>query len=440
MNRGRSKLLPALCLAAASVASVAAWAPTGAHADVPNAKVLFISAPSLPTSLRHSVPRVLSRETRLVSRSSYVTASRRRNLAPANGRAIRQVGVHQGAHVIAVAGYGGRGRNRVLRLRYYHGGTGVELRARTHRMRGQTITPRLRAAILADVRLVVSSVRNGGDAEGEPELQSRELEEEVDGDDESPQETEAPEPRADTPEGTGDAAANMTRDWGFDITAGFGFGHRTSAVPVETGEGRFDSSPFAAAHMGLDIWLRPLDNSSFRLGLSTRYYSSVGLSAQELLADGTVMSVDSHAHDLSIGVSADLAFTDGARALRMNAELGWFFRMLDTDVSISMPSYRLSGPQLRVGFFLPLGENVPLILGVTPELGLVTSVSEEVAQAGAISDGFIVGFEAQVRYELIPELSADVIYRESHAILSSDREGSMNDVERFGVLRLTYRP
>ncbi len=435
MNRGIPSWRLALCLAAVSVVT---WAPAGARADAPQAKVLFVSAPSLPTALRQSVPRVFSRETRLVSTSSYVTESRRRNLSPANGRAIRQVGVHQGAHVIAVAGYGGRGRNRVLRLRYYHGGSGVELRTRTHRMRGQTITPTLRSAILADVRFVVSSVRNGGAVESEPEPRSRELDEDVE--EESPEEPDDQEGPAGAPEESSRAAANVTRDWGFDITAGVGFGHRTSAVPVESGEGRFDSSPFPAIYAGLDLWLRPLDDSSFRLGLSTRYYSSVGLSAQEVLADGTVVAVDSHAHDLSIGVSADFAFTDGARALRMNAELGWYFRMLDADVSLSMPSYRLSGPQLRLGFFLPLGENVPLILGVTPELGLVTSVSEEVAQAGAITDGFIVGFEAQVRYDFIPELSADIVYRESHAILSSDREGTMNDVERFGALRLTYRP
>jgi hypothetical protein len=166
----------------------------------------------------------------------------------------------------------------------------------------------------------------------------------------------------------------------------------------------------------------------------------VGLKAQDQRADGTTRTVDTRAQDLAIGINVNFALADSMRAVRMDLEAGWGFRMLDSELPLSMPTYTLSGPYARVGLFFPIGNEGALVLGVGPELGHVSSVSEEVAQAGAVSDGFLVGVEAQVRLSIIPELDVDLIYRESHAFLSSEREGDMSDVERFGVLRVTYRP
>ncbi len=437
MGRCARHIVLMFCFAAAS------FSPNAAEANEPLADVLFVPAPSLPTALRRTVPRVLTRGARLVPRGPYIRAAQDRGLAPANGRAIRELATLQNAQVIVVAGSGGWGRRRMLRLRYYDGRTGAVLRFRTHRLRGRHISASAQRVMVADLRLAASEASDEGpsasalepDARGEaPALEGQSR-----GDEEA--DREVPDDAAQNAvEGESPNVADAPAAWGFDLGAGLGFGQRGSTVPTAAGEGRYSSSPFPAIYIAFDLWLRPIDDPAFRVGLGTHYYSSMGLSAEELRDDGSTATVDSHAHSLSVGLSADYEFTVGPRVLRAEVELGWFFRMLDSEASTTMPSYRLSGPQLRLGFFLPLAQTVPIALGVVPEFGIVSSVSEEVAQVGSLSAGFIAGFEVQIRYDLIPELALGLVYRESHAVIGSDHEGDMSDVERFGVVRLTYRP
>jgi len=479
-------------------------------------KALFVAAPSLPGPLRRALPRLIARDARLVDSGAYNTAARGRSLSPASGPAIRRIATRQGAHVIIVAGFGTSGRDKLLRMRYYHGRTGAELTARTHRLRGVHVTGAVSSVIRSDVRSAIARGRRGGRArvarnepaqsspgvtrrrtrasagrrtsairrfgeEAEPEAPAPAesaggLPPPVDWDAESapaaePEPEPEPEPRRrrrrrraepepepeieieeeelddeedyedeEDLEESASTRAYMARQWGFDVTAGVGFGQRTAAVPMETGEGRFASSPFPAIAAAVNVWLRPGEESSLRLGLGTRYYTSVGLQAQDQRADGTTRTVDTRAQDLAIGLNVNFPLADSIRAVRMDIEAGWGFRMLDSELPLSMPTYTLSGPYGRLGLFFPIGDEGPLVLGVVPEVGHVSSVSEEVVQAGAVSDGFIVGVEAQVRLSLIPELDVDLIYRESHAFLSSEREGDMSDIERFGTIRVTYRP
>jgi len=448
-------------------------------AQAQSGKALFVASPSLPGPLRRALPRVLSRGARLVDSGAYRSAARGRSLAPASGPAIRRVGTRQGAHAIVVVGFGTRGRDRILRVRYYHGQTGAELRARTHHLRGVRLHGAVQSAILRDLTTAMSRGRRGSRArvaqieeptvapppEPRPRPRARPapaaLEE---ADDQEPPPIELPPPvdwdvedgepenppddvdveDEEVEEGASDegaaAAAYMSREWGLDITAGAGFGQRSSAVPIPSGEGRFATSAFPAVNAALDVWVRPLSNSSFRMGLAGRYYTSVGLSVEGQLPDGTTRSTAAHAHSLSIGLKANLGFVESVRAVRMELELGWSFRMLDNGALLAMPTYTLSGPSARLGVFLPLGEEGPLVLGVIPEVGFINSVSEEMAQAGEIGGGFTVGFETQVRLNIIRQLAVEVVYRESHALMSSARDSDMTDVERFGVARLTYRP
>ncbi len=504
------------------VAMLIASFPGGASAQ--QTKALFVAAPSLPGPMRRAVPRVLVRGARLIDSSAYTSAVRVRSMSPANGAAIRRFGTRQGAHVIVVAGFGVSGRDKLLRLRYYHGRSGAELFGRTYRLRGVHLSGGVTSAILRDLASAAARAQSGGgrarvaraeeptrarrgrsreragrrtsairrfsepqapepahepaereepsgaetadglpppldwEAQGaeppaeetaprrrrarrrraapEPEEEQAAVEEEEEALDEEEDEEDV--------DGEGDdgalAGGYMSRQWGFDVTAGLGFGQRTAAVPMETGEGRFSSSPFPAVAAALNVWLRPGEDSSLRLGLGTRYYTSVGLQAQDQRADGSTRTVDTRSQELAIGANLDFALADSVRAVRMNIEAGWGFRMLDSELPLSMPTYTLSGPYGRIGLYFPIGDEGPLVLGVVPEVGHVSSVSEEVAQAGAVSDGFLVGVEAQVRLALLPELDVDLVFREAHAFLASEREGDMSDVARYGVIRVTYRP
>ncbi len=412
-------------------------------------EVLFVAAPSLPGPLRRALPRILGGSAQLSNAAEYRSGARRRGLSPANGTAIRRLGTRQGADTIVVAGFGVRGRQRLLRMRYYDGRTGAKVRARTYRLRGVRVHGAARARIARDLASVASEGhRRSEPEEPRPAAQPEsavELPPPVDWDEEDqPPESPPDADDGDDPPRVADRDApeppSADRTWGLDIAFGGGFGQRSSAVPTASGEGRFSSSAFPALHAGLGVWIRPLRNTSFRMALAARYFTSVSLEARSQRLDGSPQTADARAHSLGIGLSGNLAFAESVRAVRMALELGWSFRMLENEPLLAMPTYTLSGPTARLGLFVPLGEEAPLVLGIVPEIGLVSSLSDEMARAGATGTGFIAGFETHVELRVVRWLSVDLVYRESHALVSSEREGDMTDAERFGAVRLIYRP
>ncbi|MBW2463096.1 MAG: hypothetical protein JRH11_15710 [Deltaproteobacteria bacterium] len=446
MSTPIAKSFLVLCLVTASLA--VCEAPAAAQTS----KALFVAAPSLSRALRRAVPGVLAWEAQLVDGRAYTRAAGRQGLEAARGPALRRFGPQQGVDVIVVAGSSTRGTARLLHLNYYHGQTGDEIRAGTYRLRGQKIQRTVHAAIARDLQSAVSMSRQEDRSARTPTTAAREQvahdtvrEEavaEAAADEDLADEGLAGEDRAvqDQEESQEESAVHEAWEWRFDLTAGFGFGHRASTVPTEEGDAHLSSSPFPAVHAAFDVWLRPQAESSLRVGFGTRYYTSVGLQTADLLEDGTTRTVDTRAQNLSLGFKLNFPFTEGPRAIRMDVEAGWSFRFLDSEFQLSMPTYTLSGLYGRGGLLFPIGEESPFALGLAAELGYINSVSEEAAQAASVSGGVRVGIEVQVRYTIIADLDVSVAYRGSHVFLPSGRGGAMSDVERFGVLRVTYRP
>ncbi len=445
-----------LCLVVASLAAYEA----PAAAQTSNA--LFVAAPSLSRSLRRDVPEVLAWESQLVDGRAYTRAARGQGLDAARGPALRRFGPRQGADVIIVAGSSTRGHARLLHLSYYHGQTGEELRAGTYRLRGRKIQRTVHAAIARDLQSAVTTSRQGGRSARAPMVADRgpaaadaasteraaqtaadgvlaDEDQAMAGEDENGEENEEENEEGAEAE-SGPSAVHEAWEWSFDLTAGFGFGQRASTMPMEGGDAHFSSSPFPAVHAAFDVWLRPQAESSLRVGFGTRYYTSVGLQTANVLADGTTQTVDTRAQNLSLGFKLNFPFTDGPRAVRMDVEAGWSFRMLDSEFQLSMPTYTLSGLYGRSGLLFPIGDESPFSLGLAAELGYINSVSEEAALAASVSGGVRVGIEVQVRYDIIADLDVSIAYRGSHVFLPSERGGAMSDVERFGVVRVTYRP
>jgi hypothetical protein len=466
------RLLP-LALVLASVA-----VPAAASAQT---KVLFVPAPTLPSPLRRSLPRILSTRAELVSTDAYERAARRRRMRASSDAAIRRLGSQRGASVIVVAGFATQGRGRTLRMRYYHGRSGQLAAARTYQLRGIFIHGAVQGAIVSDIQSLAGgggrSARTasreeeprrapredegggeesggeegggeeGGEEGGEGDLPPPSWEDEGgeggEGDLPPPLEDEADGGEEGGGEEGGGEEGGATpgdRQWGIGVAAGGGFGQRSSTVPLEAGEARFSSSPFPVVGAALTAWLRPDSASAFRVGVGARYYTSIGLQAQDQRSDGTTRTVDTRVQQLAIGLNSMIPLAEGPGAVKLELELGWGFRMLSSELPLSMPNYTLSGPYARVGLFFPIGTDSPLSIGIVPELGHVSSVSDELTDQALVSDGVLAGAEAQIRFTLIPELDIELVYREAHAFVSSERETNMNDVERFGVLRVVYKP
>jgi len=430
----------------------ASFAVCEAPAAAQGSRALFVAAPSLPHTLCRAVPDALSWESQLVDSTAYIRAAEEQGLAPSGSSALQWLGPHQGADVIVVAAAGSRGVARLLLVHYYDGQTGVEIRAGTYRLRGLGIPRAVNRAIARDFQTALLRSLSGSpdrsvqgihvpDPEAlgavEDELTGEGENESSDGQerqhDEESEESESIQESAPT-------AAPEAWAWGFDLAAGLGFGQRESSMPMEAEGAHFSSSPFPAVHVAFDLWLRPSPGSSLRAMLGVRYYTSVGLQAADQRADGSTQMVNTRAQNLALGLKLNFPLVDGPLPIRMDVEAGWGFRMLDSEFQMSMPTYTLSGLYGRAGVVVPIGKESPLSFGLAAELGYINSVSEEAAVAAAVSGGARLGIEVQVRYDIIAELDVAVSYRGSHIFLPSEWGGTMTDVERFGVVRMTYRP
>lgn len=435
------------------VLALAALAPAAARAQE-RTRVLFVPSPTVPPSLRGMLSQLIASRAVLVSTEEYERAAEQRNVRPTSERALTRIAPRQNAAVIVVASYGGHFRRRVLRLRIHDGRTG-ELRVTSvHTLLGLRLRPASQHALLRDIAAVAAGevpagAASAGPSEGEePEPSegdepsdegSGDLPPPLDWGAEAP-ESDVPPPPEPEPEAPAAPAAPDTIEegqWGFSATIGFGVMQRSASIPMAAGEARLSTVPFPGIQAQLQGFVRPDITSRFRLALDIRYTSSVGLQAQDQRSDGTTRTTDMRIHHLMLGLDTRIPLAPGAKPTYLTVGAGWGFRMLDAEMPVSIPDYTLSGPYARVGLIFPIGDS-PLSVAIIPEIGHVSSLSQELSQQAALSDGVLVGAEAYVRLEIIRELLIDIIYRESHALLGSQR-GGMSDAERYGILRGTYR-
>ncbi|GAB5545664.1 MAG: hypothetical protein SangKO_054240 [Sandaracinaceae bacterium] len=425
-------------------------APAGAAAQASDTpRVLFAPGGTVPVRLRRTVSRLLSSNAVLVSYEDYVRACNEAGVRPSSARAVRRVGTQQNATVIVVGSYGGHYRRRMLRLRYYSGSSGELMTSGNYALRGQHLRPSSQHAILRDLATVTGGAPPPAQASAASEEPSSEAEGEG-GDLPPPLDWEAQEAAAaeeaaaePAPEEASDGEAtplSEQKQWGFAVSAGAGIAQRSSSIPMEGGAARLSTIPFPAIQAQVLGYVRPDASSRYRLALAVRYTTSVGLQGRDERADGSTRTTDMRAHHLAIGLRNDIPLAPGERPTRLQLEVGWGFRMLDSEIPVSIPDYTLSGIYARIGLWFHIGDS-PLSLGIVPEIGHVGSLSDDLSQSGQVQDGFLVGAEAHVRLEVIPEVSIHLLYREAHAFLGSAREGGgeMNDAERYGILRAEYQ-
>lgn len=410
--------------------------------------MLFVPAGSVPARIRRTVERLLATRSVLVSYETYARAASARDLYPSNIRAIRTIATQQGASVIVVAGYGGHHRRRVLTLRYFSGQTGELVTRRNHGLRGQHLRAASQHGILRDLDAAAGG--NAGAAAPPPTEGGGDEPPAATGDGGLPppvdwgaQEDAANEAAAEEPEESssgesGGSSAADNRQWGFSLALGAGIAQRQSTIPTMAGPARLATVPFPAVQGQILGYVRPEPGEHLRVALSVRYTSSVGLLGEDQLADGTTRTTDMRSHHLSIGLRTDIPLAPGDKPTQLLLEAGWGFRMLDSEIRVSIPDYTLHGLYARVGLFFNVADT-PLSIGLVPEIGHMLNLSDELTQDGMVSDGFHVGAEAHIRLQVIPEISVQLMYRESHAFLSSGFEEDMNDVERYGILRAQYQ-
>ncbi len=421
-------------------------ATTSAQSD---RRVLFVPAGSVPVRVRRTVERLIATRSVLVSYETYARAAAERDLYPSNIRAIRTVATQQGAEVIVVAGYGGHHRRRVLTLRYFDGRTGELLTRRNHGLRGQHLRAASQHGILRDLEAAAGGGSGATapppESEGEPPVveagggDGDGLPPPVDwGAPQDAANAAAADPEPSAPhDDEAEGAATELRQWGFSVALGVGIAQRQSTIPTMAGPARLTTVPFPAIQGEILGYVRPNPTERLRVALAIRYTTSVGLLAEDQLVDGTTRTTDMRSHHLTLGVRTNIPLSPGDKPTELLLEAGWGFRMLDSEIRVSIPDYTLHGLYARVGLLFNVADT-PLSIGIIPEIGHMMNLSDELTQVGMVGDGFAVGAEAQVRLQVIDEVSVQLMYRESHAFLGTGFDEDMNDVERYGVLRAEY--
>ena len=450
-------------------------------------QALWIPEPDLPRPLRNALRSYLASQAELISANRYAREAQRLGLRPATPSTVLRVGRTWGVDLVVVGSWNRRGRR--LTLTFLHGRTGRVLGQSQHRLRRPRLTDEVRESIadalrqapnvpaqrrsrgsrdasggdVAPIELepvaVTSDVEHEEDDANDEEADSRtadglpepvnwddededtgvaEDEGEEDSEDGDGEDDEGEDPAYADEEGDGNGSSPY-RLIRFSATVGVGYGMRSVDVPTENGPASLSALPFPAVHGMLRMALQPFDTSSLTVGASVLYGSSIGLRTEDIGSDGSSRTVGARVERLAPQAELGLLLADGDWQPHMLLALGWGFRMFSAGTPISVPEFGLSGPYVSGRFTLPFGES-PIALSVTPEVGLVVLVSEELANTSQTGLGFAVGGNVGIQWTLFDVLILEFSYRESHALIGSDLGDQVTDVERWGVLRATYTP
>lgn len=383
--------------------------PAAAEPGLP--RVLIVPEPRTPRSLVVQVSEILDSVGERVDSDAYVREARARGLPPDSEEAFDQLLGEQNVALVVVVGRSAR-RDSV-HLIYREGRLGFALLEEDHPLAGREIPAEQANRILAEARLALAAVTRptGGGPAPEPVPMDR-----------------APRaPRRRTQAGT---AVHV------GVTGGLGAGTRSFEIDTDAGLVRLGTSVFPAAVLALRVQIEPEARGRLELEGALRYLTSVGLRTTDQRSD---LETASRAQRLELQGIARYRLGETATSVSLEAAIGWALRTFSNETPVSLPDYALGGPTAGAAMTLPLLDGkLRLVLG--PEVHLVLSVGDELSGAGAGTPGFALGIEAGAHYTLSGTLSVAALYRESHATMPTEMNGTASDIERFAALTVSYQP
>jgi hypothetical protein len=216
------------------------------------------------------------------------------------------------------------------------------------------------------------------------------------------------------------------------MSIGTGVGTRSLELTRDSAPQSFDTGPFAALDLVTSLLFRM--SRGVALGPSFVYQTSMMHEVTERHLSGAPRTMDIRSHRFEAAALAAFSLGDDADAPVLSGTLGYGVRNLSPEVHhLLTPRYTLSGPFARIGFSFTLAEGFSLRLA--PEAQWLPQVGEELRDLGIDGSGLAFGGQAGAAVELSEELSVELSYRESHALLSAT-EGDPSDVERYITIRL----
>ncbi|MCB9631914.1 MAG: hypothetical protein H6721_07240 [Sandaracinus sp.] len=380
-------------------------------------RTLVVAGPRVHTSIASQVNDVLRGVAEVVDGRSFARRAQREGLRPTSDTAYeRLLGEENVALVVELQ----RGRIRFIptvRVIYREGRGGFVLLETQHPLSGLRLLGAERRRIADEVRLALAVTTRPPGSSG-PAI-SDELRREAD--DDRPRDEDEPGSVIEV-----------------EIAAGAGMGTRSFRLPTQAGELRLDTTPFPAARVDLGLHMRPNAESRLRAGFSLGYATSIGLRTTDRRIDGSTRETGSRSQRLDAQVDLDVRLGRGREAVELLVALGWTLRRFSTEAPVTLPDFGLGGPRLGVGLRVPLLGG-RLVLYAMPDLQLLVRASDALRDDGLEGTSIALGAAAGVSLRLADALRARLDYRESHALLSSER-GDGRDVDRYVALQLVYAP
>lgn len=380
----------------------------GPDDDLDFPSVLVVARRDTPDVLVYDVESFLGEACQLIDSSTYLREARARGLAPETPEAMAAIlpEMHPELDLVVVLGANRRSRATAATLHYYDR-HGFEILEEEHPIVGNMLTDDARRRVLAEVRLglaVITRPRGGlvelgGGVAPRPEVQPG-------------------------------LAVHVS------IAAGAGLGTRELVVEGRTGVVGLDPALFPAAAVQLSVDVEPVARGQWTVGADAEFLTSFALVSADRRVDGSVRETASRSQRIAASLRASYRVDTSLDAIALGLGLGWGALGFSSEAPVSVPDYTLQGPVLGLGVSIPLADRTVLI-ALSPEVQWIVDVGSGLASLGVSPLGASVGGMARVRLRLLGELAAELVYRESHAFLTTETGGG-SDVERFATLRLLY--
>ena len=260
------------------------------------------------------------------------------------------------------------------------------------------------------------------------------------GEDETPARTDAGDAESESeaseseakPEGSEKPASEAPTGPGVSVQpyAGIGMAMRSFSRPTSLGLQKLAASAVPGAEVGLTVVAWP--EEPFSLGFNLAYQTALGFTVTE----SPPFALQNHVRARSERVALDIAPTWHFGALNVGVAIGASARVLWPEAHLLMtPGYSLIGPHARLELTARFNER--LTVRIAPEGQWIVLIDQDLKATGVSSQGMAVGGEAAVNITVSDHIQVGVNYRESHALISTNRNTQFQDVERYLTLRGT---
>ena len=419
-----------------------------------DARLLLVSAPSVPARLRGAVQKQLSKLGELIDADEYAAAASDARLAPHSPEALSRIAPSMHVRVIVVLHMS----RRKLVVSYRDGRTGRVLNSTSLGLRHNALNSAAQRELRFQTRNVLAA-QTGSAASPSPS--SNEPAPPMAADmraDLSPEEPPEQSPPDSSPfaatessndswsgqESAGSAepdslapSTQPTERLGVRAGFGFGFGQRAVHVPSAVGERRLDTSPFPA----LDLWLQaeaPLGTHAL-LAAQAHYQTSLGVVATSQPPGTTQPQSSLRSHRIDLGLLPSYRFVPNTNSVTLGVLLGWSVHGLRPVVDLTVPANTFHGPILRPELRIPIADSL-LVLRLAPEAMLIAYVSGALrSMSGSARAGLAWGGEVSLDVRLAELVYIKLSYRESRASVATSWSTELTDVERFATLTALLR-